>query len=119
MVKNLAIYAFASCLLYCHAFSLSPTLSRWERELGQARPLDSFSLREKVAAGQMRVKSPVCFFAKFTVLSPGKKLRLGKICPEIGAHPNAAREHLEIHFFVGRMEVVVRQREAKQISIDL
>jgi hypothetical protein len=44
------------------AFSLSPTLSRWERELGQARvPLDSFSLREKVAEGRMRVNYRMFF----------------------------------------------------------
>jgi hypothetical protein len=42
------------------AFSLSPTLSRWERGLGQACvPLDSFS--EKVAEGRMSVNYRVFF----------------------------------------------------------
>jgi len=41
------------------AFSLSPTLSRWERvSLAKRVRFDSFSLREKVAVGRMRVKPP-------------------------------------------------------------
>jgi hypothetical protein len=45
------------------AFSLSPTLSSWKKvSLAKRVQFDSFSVREKVAVGRMKVKPPGCSF---------------------------------------------------------
>ncbi|MFQ3168410.1 MAG: hypothetical protein ACI8QI_000955 [Limisphaerales bacterium] len=61
-------------LLQLIALSLSPALSRWERELGQTPARLIPSPREKVAAGRMRVKPLGCFFDKRHSLIAGLEI---------------------------------------------